>query len=149
MFLETRQHLWYTSMLSLNITKEKSLLYCTSNVSFEPPYILLRFASFFFTGKKSVHLQNEILYRGRSVNGVNVFLLTVRFVFCKNLEKFNLFLTMSRHLLLPWHWCYIKNQSYVSSFYSHGHVDEQSCSQRFALSKRIKRHVDFMFEKKL
>lgn len=118
--LGTRQHLWYTSMLSLNRTEEKSLLYC--NVSFEPPYILLRFASFFFTGKKSVHLQNEILYRGRSVNGVNVFLLTVRFVFCKNLEKFNLFLTMSRHLLLPWHWCYIKNQSYVSSFYSHGHV---------------------------
>lgn len=130
MFLGTRQHLWYTSMLSSNITEEKSLLYCTSNVSFEPPYILLRFASFFLYWKKSVHLQNEILYRGRSVNGVNVFLLTVRFVFCKNLEKFNLFLTMSRHLLLPWHWCYIKNQSYVSSFYSHGHVDEQSCSQR-------------------
>lgn len=136
MFLETRQHLWYTSMLNLNITEEKSLLYC--NVSFEPPYILLRFASFFFTGKKSVHLQNEILYRGRSVNGVNVFLLTVRFVFCKNLEKINLFLTMSRHLLLPWHWCYIKNQSYVSSFYSHGHVDEQSCSQRLDTLRWVK-----------
>lgn len=46
---------------------------------------------------------------------------------------------MSRHLLLPWHWCYIKNQSYVSSFYSHGQVDEQSCFHRLNTLPWVKR----------
>lgn len=52
---------------------------------------------------------------------------------------------MSRHLLLPWHWCYIKNQSYVSSFYSHGQVDEQSCFIGWTHCHELKEYEECWF----